>query len=226
MQRKDTSRVTVQRRGRKEATLQESRSGKRWERKDARCAAAPKKLSSKPWGSIIASERLCRCTTSLPGRPKGVTVHMKVRDRTSWVPLDTGARSIWVDRDWFRSVGETWNADEYSARAADGHEMVVCGSRVLRFSFWGAEFCETAHVAANLPSTVLMGSHFWRKHSLELNLATDQANIWVNGRRIRRSYAGRMVMPHSWKLRLLFSMQKLMRQSPTWTYRIFILRGG
>ena len=38
---------------------------------------------------------------------------------------------------------------------------------------------------ASLPtSTVLMGYQFWRKYSLELNLSTDKAKIWVEGRRI------------------------------------------
>lgn len=76
----------------------------------------------------MVTERVCRCTAILPGTPEGVTVNLSVRDRTLWVPLHTGARSIWVNRDWYRSVGGTWAADEFSARALDGNEMVVRGA--------------------------------------------------------------------------------------------------
>ena len=55
----------------------------------------------------------------------------------------------------------------------------------MRFSLWGKEFRESVRVAANLPSTVLIGSQFWRKHGLHLDLAADLAEIWVQGRRIK-----------------------------------------
>ena len=106
------------------------------------------------------------------------------------MPLDTDASSIWVDRDWFRSVGGTWTADGTSARAADGHEMVVCGTGVLRFWMWGEAFCEPVRVAAHLPSIMLMGSRFWAKHDMQLNLKTGKAKIRVCGHhasgRVRR----------------------------------------
>lgn len=63
--------------------------------------------------------------------------------------------------------------------------MDVCGRRILRFSLWGKELCESVRVAANLPNTVIVGFRFWRKHGLELNPATDRAKIWVQGRRIQ-----------------------------------------
>ena len=145
----------------------------------------PGKLNSEPRGDGRAMERVCRCLKGGMDRPEGVAVCLTVRGLTLWVPLDTGAKSIWVDRDWIRSVGGTWTADEWSALATDENKMAVCGRGVFRFSMWGRAFYEPVRVAANLPSTVLMGYQFWRKHGLELNLSTDKAKIWMEGRRIR-----------------------------------------
>ena len=68
-----------------------------------------------------------------------------------------------------------------TATAADGHEIAVCGTGELKFELWGTSFVEPVRVAENISSKVLMGSQFWRRYGLVLNLGTLSGNIWFEG---------------------------------------------
>jgi hypothetical protein len=86
--------------------------------------------------------------------------------------IDTGAQSFWVDKAWFLAQGGTIHDDEGSAEGADGGRLLVAGKGVLPcFTLWGHRFVEQAvRVMESLPSKVLIGSEFWRKYALKLDL--------------------------------------------------------
>ena len=109
---------------------------------------------------------------------------MEVGGEALWVPLDTGARSVWVDREWFEGHGGVWEADCSHAVTADGRDMDVCGKGKLNFKLWGQPFMETVRVASCLPSNLLLGSQFWKRHDLVLNLGTMRGKIGVEGRKL------------------------------------------
>jgi hypothetical protein len=102
--------------------------------------------------------------------------------RTSAV-IDTGAQSFWVDKEWFLSQGGTIEDDKIFAEGADGGRLSVAGKGVLPwFTLWGHRgFEQAVRVMENLPSKVLIGSEFWRKYALKLDLQRLCGEIDVEG---------------------------------------------
>jgi hypothetical protein len=84
--------------------------------------------------------------------------------------MDTGAKSIWVDKTWFLGVGGTMKKFYGpGATGADGRSLPVSGNDVLPcFKVWecaldGLE----VRVMDHLPSKILVGVQFWIKYSLD-----------------------------------------------------------
>ena len=103
------------------------------QRPQPRGAPAPTELAAGGQPGHIAAERVCRCLGSNPRPREDVVVRVEVGTDSVWVPLDTEARLIWVDRTWFQQHGGTLEEEMYSAFAADGHEMEVCRRGILKF---------------------------------------------------------------------------------------------
>lgn len=78
-------------------------------------------------------ECVCRCTGSNPGAREDVAVQVTVGRDAVLVLLDTRARSIWVDREWFEYHSGEWEVNRSAAQTADGTRMEVCGKGVIRF---------------------------------------------------------------------------------------------
>ena len=153
------------------------------QRLESRGAVAPQELASKALVARTAEqEAVCRCIGGCPGGSEDVAVRVQVGKDTLWVPLDTGARSLWVDREWFEDHSGVWEAEYSCAVTADGKDMVVCGKGQLSFRLWGGLFTESVRVASRLPSRILLGSRFWTRHGLLLNLGLMTGKIAVEGR--------------------------------------------
>lgn len=90
-----------------------------------------------------------------------------------WVPIDTAAHSIWVEKTWFQRNGGNILHDNGIAQAVDGQRLHVEGEGSIHFSLWGRTFHEPVRVLDNLPDKVLIGRGFWRKHSFGTDLSTN-----------------------------------------------------
>lgn len=76
-------------------------------------------------------ERVCRCIGGKTGVDEDVVILVSVGSGDVWVPMDTAARSVWVDREWFLGAGGTIMEDYRGASAADGHPMLIAGRGML-----------------------------------------------------------------------------------------------
>ena len=116
-----------------------------------------------------------------------IIFHVTVSTEKLWVPVETAARSIWVDYEWFTLRGGSIIPNEGMAEAVNGHNLNVKGVVLLNFELWGQKFSEEVRVLQNLPDKLLIGRKFWRRHSLRLDLAANCGSIrihstWVSGR--------------------------------------------
>ncbi len=80
-----------------------------------------------------------------------VAVHVEEFGKELWAPIDTAARSVWVDRGWFVDNAGVVEADDGTATAADGTELPVAGRGTMRFKLWGADLTENVRVMSVLP---------------------------------------------------------------------------
>ena len=106
-----------------------------------RGASVPTELAASGGPGHYRSERICRCVGSNRRSKEDVVVRVGVGTDAVWVPLDTGARSIWVERGWFEQHGGTWekeirrNSQRMDTRwksAAEVHSNSCCGERNSR----------------------------------------------------------------------------------------------
>ncbi len=137
----------------------------------------------------IAAERehVCSCAEPIVGGGSfdvDIAVQIEVFNEVVWVPIDTAARSVWVDKTWFVNHGGVMDADGGTAAGADGSSLDVAGKGEIEFRLWGSTFTEPVRVMSTLPDTVLIGRDFWRKHALVMNLESNLGSVVVDGRRI------------------------------------------
>ena len=65
------------------------------------------------------------CANDGPVGREDVAVQVDIGGDPFWVRLDTGARSVWVDRGWFEDHDGVWATDCSRAVTADENEMAV-----------------------------------------------------------------------------------------------------
>ena len=101
--------------------------------------------------------------------------------------IDTAAKSIWVDKNWFMEKGGAMTAMPCGgAESADGSPLDVEGTGILQsVEIWGSKFENIpVKVMTALPSKIIFGIVFWAQADLTLKLGERTASICVNGRRV------------------------------------------
>jgi hypothetical protein len=106
--------------------------------------------------------------------------------------MDTGAKSFWVDKQWFlENGGRPDDSNGPVAIGADGKSLDVVGNGILpRFEMWGCKFDNIeVRVMDHLPSTILVGVTFWLKHDLKLDLGNMCGTIRVDGAEYKAKFS-------------------------------------
>eukprot|EP00171_Calliarthron_tuberculosum_P002219 IDg2219t1 len=81
-------------------------------------------------------ERVCLCTEDGNGSLEDeVLVRMDFAGESWWIPVDTAAKSIWVDEHWFLSNGGNLLDGDTGARAADGHPIELLATASYNSSY-------------------------------------------------------------------------------------------
>ncbi len=114
-----------------------------------------------------------------------MTVEIIVERNKIVAEVDTAARSVWVNADWFMATVEAKVIPDYGeVRAADETKMNVYGSSRMTFSIWGMEFVDyPVRLLEGLKSKVLIGRSFWIANRAQLDLEQGKGSIMVSGRR-------------------------------------------
>ena len=126
-------------------------------------------------------EQICHCEELDDYVRDDVGIRIVVNRKLLWVPVDTAARSIWVDLSWFLSLGANIVYDDYGAKAADGRSIEVVGRGTLFFKFWGCCFNEEVRIMRTLPSIMLIGRKFLLKYGVQLDLSNCTGSLQHEG---------------------------------------------
>ena len=70
---------------------------------------------------------MCTCEEEVDEVDDDVMVRVEIQGISDWVPMDTAAKSIWVDEEWYRKRGGAVIEDQGGADSADGTPIDVSG---------------------------------------------------------------------------------------------------
>lgn len=118
-----------------------------------------------------------------------MTVKVVVKNTIVWAQIDTAARSIWVNKEWFiQQGGVIIHNDNQGANAVDGRDIEVEGTGYLNLGLWGCMMKETVRVMKTLPSLMLIGRNFWWRYALRLDMGIGIGRITYN----KKHYEGKI----------------------------------
>lgn len=122
-------------------------------------------------GNKISSERVCVCTQQGQevGQASELRVSVVISDEALLETVDSAARSILVDKDWF--VHTVGSLPEFckSAMAADRILRNATGTGVLRLRVWEGSFIESVLIMATVSLKISIGIQCWLRYSFKLN---------------------------------------------------------
>jgi len=131
----------------------------------------------------VASQDACSCDE--------LVVEVYVEKEMVYAEVDTAARSLWVNADWFEDVvGNKVVEDKGDVFAADSAKVEVYGASKMDFELWGRRFYNyPVRLLKNLKPKILIGRAFWVEHKATLFLNLQTGSITISG----KTYAGRIL---------------------------------
>lgn len=127
-------------------------------------------------------EHACRCLCSNNVlEMEDVSVVLTVGDEEGLAVIDMGAKSMWVDKKWFKIKGGQLRKSELDAYAADGNNRRVTRTGYLKFKLWGRLFTEDLKATHNLPSSMLIGMEFLRKRQFQMDMQRNMGFLIKDG---------------------------------------------